>query len=82
MWFSAIKLALNAQVSSPNASLSAQGVGSESSNVNLASSYQNISDNKLCELAVKDGEWRQGEHIHLLIEEAKLRGFNCGVNTK
>ena len=77
-----IKLALSAQVSSPNASLSTEGVGSESNNTNLASAYQNISDKKLCELAVKDGEWRQGEHIHLLIEEAKLRGFNCGVNTK
>ena len=75
-----IKLALGAQVSSPNASLSIDGVGSENNNANLASAYQNISDKKLCELAVKDGEWRQGEHIHLLIEEAKLRGLNCGVN--
>ena len=77
-----IKLALSAQVSSPNASSSTEGVGSESNNTNLASAYQNISDKKLCELAAKDGAWRQGEHIHLFIEEAKLRGFNCGVNTK
>ena len=41
---SEIKLALNAQVSSPNASLSTEGVGSESNNTNLASAYQNISD--------------------------------------
>ena len=77
-----IKLALSAPVSSPNTSLSTEGVGSDSSNANLASAYQNISDKKLCELAAKDGAWRQGEHIHLFIEEAKLRGFNCGVNTK
>ena len=79
---SEIKLALSAQVSSPNTPLSTEGVGSDSSNANLASAYQNISDKKLCELAAKDGAWRQGEHIHLFIEEAKLRGFNCGVNTK
>ena len=57
------------------------GVGSESSNANLASAYQNISDKTLCELAVKDGVLRQGEHIHLFIEEAKLRGLNCVEKT-